>query len=222
MIRILVADDHSLIREGLRRIVAEQADLSVCAEATDGAETLEAVSVHRPDVLLLDLSMPDTSGFDLIKRLHAQWPTLPILVLTMHDEHQYAVRAIRAGARGYLTKESASIQLVNAIRKVAQGRPYISAAVAEQLAMNEMPGHAEALHDDLSNREMQVLERLVSGQSVSQIANQLNLSVKTISTHKARVLGKLRLTSLAELVRYSIEHGLVADPQVAPHSLRER
>lgn len=200
-----------MIREGLRRILDATENLEVCAEASNGSEVMQALEKGLPDVLLLDLSMPGTNGFDLIKRVKREWPTLPVLVLTMHDEGQYALRAIRAGALGYLGKENASTQLVNAIQKVASGRPYISVAVAEQLAMDAMPGggaKAKA-HDELSNREMQVLMMLVDGKTVSQVAAALNVSVKTVSTHKSRILGKMRLNSLAELVRYSIENGLV-------------
>jgi len=213
MIRVLVADDHSLIREGLKRILAGTPDLEVCGEASDGPEAVSQVAALKPDALLLDLSMPGVSGFDLLKRLRSDHPRLPILVLSMHDEQQYAVRAIRAGASGYLTKEGANTQLVNAIRRVAQGRPYISTAVAEQLATNAMPGQARSLHEGLTDRELQVLSMLVQGTSVSQVGRALNLSVKTVSTHKSRILGKLQLSSLAELVRYAIEHNLVEQPR---------
>ncbi len=208
--KILVADDHAMIREGLRRILDATGKLEVCAEASDGKQVIEVLGQALPDVLLLDLSMPGTNGFDLIKRIKREWPDLPVLVLSMHDEEQYALRAIQAGALGYLGKENASTQLVNAIEKVASGRPFISDKVAEQLAMSAMPGAAKGkAHDELSNREMQVLQVLVDGKTVSQIAADLNVSVKTVSTHKSRILGKLRLNSLAELVRYSIENGLV-------------
>ncbi|MFK7964837.1 MAG: response regulator [Burkholderiaceae bacterium] len=212
MIRVLVADDHSLIREGLKRILSGTQDLVVCGEADDGASVISEVAALKPDALLLDLSMPGTRGFDLIKRLRTDHPRLPILVLSMHDEQQYAVRAIRAGASGYLTKEGANTQLVNAIRKVAQGRPYISTVVAEQLATHAMPGQYSQLHEELTDRELQVLRMLVQGTTVSQVARSLNLSVKTVSTHKSRVLGKLHLSSLAELVRYALEHNLVEKP----------
>jgi len=209
MIRVLVADDHSLIREGLKRILSGTQDLEVCGEAGSGPEVLGQVALLKPDTLLLDLSMPGVSGFDLVKRLRGDYPRLPILVLSMHDEQQYAVRAIRAGASGYLTKEGANTQLVNAIRRVALGRPYISTAVAEQLATSAMPGQSIVLHEELTDRELQVLRMLVQGTTVSQVGRTLNLSVKTVSTHKSRILGKLQLSSLAEMVRYAIEHNLV-------------
>ncbi|MGH1360716.1 MAG: response regulator [Burkholderiaceae bacterium] len=212
MVQIFIADDHALIREGLRRILSGTDDLTVCGEAADGPGVLAGVKNEKPDVLLLDLSMPGVSGFDLIKRVRAAHPALPILVLSMHDEQQYAVRAMHAGANGYLTKEGANTQLVNAIRRVATGRPYISNAVAEQLALRSMPGRVGALHDELSNREMQVLQLLVEGHSVSLIGQRLNVSVKTVSTHKARILGKLQISSLAELVRYAMENDLLDRP----------
>lgn len=213
-----------MIREGLHRILDATDGIEVCGEAADGHAVLTSLAGQVPDILLLDLSMPGTNGFDLIKRIKRDWPDLPILVLSMHDEEQYALRAIRAGASGYLGKENASNQLINAIEKVAAGRPYISAAVAEQLAMNAMPGAAVSAnrHEDLSNREMQVLQLLVDGKTVSSIANDLNVSVKTVSTHKSRILGKLRLKSLAELIRYSMENRLVdgldgSDAKTGPH-----
>lgn len=211
-----------MIREGLRRILDGTDGIEVCAEAADGQQVLSRLASEVPDILLLDLSMPGTNGFDLIKRIKRDWPELPVLVLSMHDEEQYALRAIRAGASGYLGKENASNQLINAITKVAAGRPYISAAVAEQLAMNAMPGSTvvDNAHDELSNREMQVLQMLVAGSSVSGIASELNVSVKTVSTHKARILGKLRLKSLAELIRYSIEHRLVDGPDTGEQAQR--
>ena len=212
MTQILIADDHEMVREGLRRILQSTDDLFVAGEAANGPEVHSALKERVPDVLLLDLSMPGISGFELIKRIRADYPSLPILVLTMHDEGQFALRAIRAGASGYLTKESAGSQLVQAIHKVAAGGPYVSAALADQLAISAMPGHNRVGIDELSNRELQVLQLIVDGKTVSAIADSLNVSVKTISTHKSRVLGKLRLSSVAELVRYAIEKNLVSDP----------
>lgn len=221
MIRILVADDHAMIREGLKRILNSTEDLTVSGEAANGTEVLGALKVNQPDVLLLDMSMPGVSGFDLIKRVRTHYADLPILVLTMHDEAQYALRAIRVGATGYLTKEGASTQLVDAIRKVAQGRPYISAAVAEQLAMDAMPGHTPgASHEALSNRELQVLELIVAGNTISEIAQRLSVSVKTVSTHKTRILGKLRMHSVADLVRYAIENELTSESVLNPGKSR--
>ena len=208
-IRIVVADDHAIVREGLKQILGAQADFRVVAEASDGHEALKRVRELDFDVLLLDMSMPGKSGVELIKQVKAEKPKLRILVLTMHEEHQYAVRAIRAGASGYLTKEGASAQLVTAIRKVASGGAYISAEVAEQLALNAMPDATAAPHERLSDREFQVFRMIAEGKSVSEIADRLNLSVKTVSTHKANVLAKMGLSTQGELIRYALENDLV-------------
>jgi len=208
-IRIVVADDHAIVREGLKQILGAQADFQVVAEASDGHEALKRVRELEFDVLLLDMSMPGKSGVELIKQVRAEKPKLRILVLTMHEEHQYAVRAIRAGASGYLTKEGASAQLVTAIRKVASGGAYISAEVAEQLALNAMPDATAAPHERLSDREFQVFRMIAEGKSVSEIADRLNLSVKTVSTHKANVLAKMGLSTQGELIRYALENDLV-------------
>jgi len=161
------------------------------------------------DVLLLDMSMPGKSGIDLIRQVHAEKPKLRILILSMHEEHQYAVRAIRAGASGYLTKESASRQLVEAIRKVAAGGAFISAEVAQQLALGAMPGAQGPLHGTLSDREYQVFLLIAAGKSISDIAAGLNLSVKTVSTHKANILQKMNMTTTGDLIRYALAHRLV-------------
>lgn len=210
MIRIVLADDHTIVREGLKQLLSATADLSVVGEAQDGHEALQRVRELEFDVLLLDMSMPGKSGIELIKQVHSEKPRLRILVLTMHEEKQYAIRAIRAGASGYLTKESASAQLVSAIRKVASGGAFISAAVAELLAFQSMPQIEDLPHTTLSDREHQVLLLLVSGVAVSEIAEQLHLSVKTISTHKARLLQKMGMSNQTELVRYAINHGLIS------------
>jgi DNA-binding NarL/FixJ family response regulator len=210
MIRIVIADDHTLMREGLKRILLEAEDIEVTGEAVDGFEALAMVRKGGFDLLLMDLSMPGRSGVDLIRQIKDEAPKLPVLVLTMHEEEQYAVRAIRAGASGYLTKESAGTQLVTAIRKVASGRPFISLEVAEQLAIDAMPARHELPHKYLSDREFEVFNMLVSGKSITDIAALLHLSVKTVSTHKTRILQKMDSNSLAELVQYAIAHGLLA------------
>lgn len=211
MIRIVVADDHTIVREGLKQILAAAGDLEVVGEAQDGFEVIQRVRELEFDLLLLDMSMPGKSGIELIKLVRAEKPKLRILVLSMHEEHQYAVRAIRAGAAGYLTKESASRQLVEAIRKVAGGGAFISSAVAEQLALGAMPDAQGPLHASLSDREFQVFCMLAEGKSVSDIAERLNLSVKTVSTHKANILQKMNMTTAGELIRYAIAHRLVED-----------
>ncbi len=211
MIRIVIADDHAIVREGLKRIVGSAPDLALVAEAADGTEVMQRVREQEFDVLVLDLSMPGRSGMELIKLVKAEKPRLKILVLSMHQEMQYAVRAIKSGASGYLTKESAPAQLEQAIRKIAGGGAYISAEVAEQLALGAMPGAQAAPHEGLSDREFDVLRRLAAGESVSDVAAALNLSVKTVSTHKANGMGKLGLHNQTELVRYALKHGLIEE-----------
>jgi len=210
--RILVADDHTLMREGLRRIIEGTPDMQVAAEATNGHEVIAHVRKGELDLVLLDLSMPGKSGIPLIRQIKEEFPKLPVLVLTMHQEDQYAVRSIQAGASGYLTKESAGTELVTAIRRVAGGRLFISPEVAEQLAMNVMPGSSKELsHKSLSDREFEVFRLMVEGASVTDVAERLKLSAKTVSTHKARILQKMNMQSLAQLVRYAVEHGIVGD-----------
>ena len=209
MIRVVIADDHTIVREGLRQLLQASVDFDIVSEARDGHEVMQRVRELDFDVLLLDMSMPGKSGMELIKQVKSERPRLRILVLSMHQEHQYAVRAIKAGASGYLTKESASSQLAAAIRKVACGGAFISAEVAEQLALGAMP-QAEGLpHTALSDREYQVFRMLVSGKTVSDIAAELNLSVKTVSTHKARLLQKMGVANQTELVHYAIRHRLI-------------
>jgi len=207
MIRVLLADDHQIVRDGLRRILAGQADLEVAGEAANGDEALALVRAHDYDVAVLDLSMPGLSGLDLVKRLKLEKPQLRLLVLSMHGEQQYAARALKAGASGYLTKDSASAQLIGALRKVAGGGVHVSAAAVAGLvsaAGGDGPPHAR-----LSDREFEVLKLLAGGASPTDIARRLHLSVKTVSTHKTRVLEKLGLGGTAELVRYALEHKLV-------------
>jgi DNA-binding NarL/FixJ family response regulator len=212
MIRVVIADDHTILREGLKQLLQAAPDLVVAGEAADGHEVLRAARDVVFDVLLLDMSMPGRSGMELIRQVKSEKPKLRILVLSMHEERQYAVRAIRAGASGYLTKESAATQLVAAIRKVAGGGAFISAEVAEQLALSAMP-HAEGPpHATLSDREFQVFRMLAAGAGVTQIAGDLNLSVKTVSTHKARLMEKLGVGNQAELIHYALKHRLSDDP----------
>jgi len=209
MIRIVLADDHTIVREGLKQLLGAAADFEVVAEAANGHEALAHVRALDFDVLLLDMSMPGKSGIDLIRQVHAEKPKLKMLVLSMHEEHQYAVRAIRAGASGYLTKESASKQLVEAIRKVASGGAFISAEVAQQLALGAMPGATGPLHGKLSDREYQVFLLIARGKSISDIAEGMSLSVKTVSTHKANILQKMSLATTGDLIRYALAHRLV-------------
>ena len=203
MIRVLIADDHEIVRDGLRRILAATSDIEVAAEAASGDEALALVRANDYDVALLDMSMPGLSGIELIKRLKIERPKQRILVLSMHGEDQYAARALKAGASGYLNKDSASEQLVGAIRKIAAGGVHIGEAAAASLVSSE-----KLPHQKLSDREFEVLRLLVAGQSPTGIAAQLHLSVKTVSTHKTRILEKLNLKSTADLVRYALEKKL--------------
>jgi DNA-binding NarL/FixJ family response regulator len=208
VIRIVLADDHAIVREGLKRILGAIPDFEVVGEAADGTQVMQWVRQTDFDLLLLDLSMPGRSGMELIRLVKIEKPRVRILVLSMHQETQYAVRAIKSGASGYLTKESASAELEQALRKIAAGGAYVSADVAQQLALGAMPGHEVAPHEALSQREFEVFGQLVAGVSVTEIAQRLHLSVKTVSTHKTHLMQKLGVHNAAELVRYAIRHGL--------------
>ena len=209
MLRILIADDHPLFRRGLKQIITEASDMVVADEAADGREALSKAATGDYDVLLLDITMPFKNGVDVLSQLKNERPTLPVLMLSMHPEEQYAVRALRAGASGYLTKESAPEELVAAIRKVSTGGKYVSASLAERLA-SIVQSDGEALpHETLSHREYQVMCMIASGQTVSAAARELSLSVKTISTYRARILEKLKMKNNAELMRYAIKNQLV-------------
>lgn len=206
-----MADDHAIVREGLKRIVSEVPDMQVVGEAADGAQVLKCVREIEFDLLVLDLSMPGRSGMELIKLIRSEKPRLRMLVLSMHQEQQYAVRAIKSGANGYLNKESATDQLAQAIRKIAGGGAYVTPEVAEQLAMGAMPDAQTLPHQSLSDREFEVFRQIVAGVSVTDIASALNLSVKTISTHKSNLMHKMGLNNPSELVRYALQHGLADD-----------
>ena len=208
MIRIVIADDHAIVREGLKRIVTSAEDMAVVGEAADGTQVMQQVRGSDFDVLVLDLSMPGRSGMELIKLVRGEKPKLRILVLSMHEELQYAVRAIKSGASGYLTKESAPLQLIQVLRKIASGGAFISTDVAEQLALGSMLGGSAAVHERLTDREFEVFRLIAVGLSVTEIAARLNLSAKTISTHKANLMQKMNLQNQSELIRYAIRHGV--------------
>ncbi|MBY0575104.1 MAG: response regulator transcription factor [Gallionellaceae bacterium] len=212
MIKILIADDHAIVRSGLKQLLSGESDFTVAGEAANGLEALKQIREQPLDVVLMDMSMPGRSGIELIKQVKAEKPKLAILVLSMHKEEQYAVRALKAGALGYLTKESAPDQLVAAIRKVAGGGVFISSGVAERLALELGGNHDAAPHTLLSDREYQIFRMIVSGATISNIAGELSLSVKTVSTHKTRLLQKMKMTSSAELIHYAIRHQLVEMP----------
>ncbi|HEU0205061.1 MAG TPA: response regulator transcription factor [Burkholderiaceae bacterium] len=212
--RILIADDHAIMREGLRRILATDASFTVAGEAKNGQEVLDAVRAGGFDVVLLDLSMPGRSGIELLRQVKNERPELRVLVLSMHDEQQYAVRAIRAGASGYLSKDTAGGQLVAALHKIATGALFITPAVAEALAMQLQAPTEELPHRRLTDREYEVFLLLAGGASVTEIGERLHLSVKTVSTHKANILEKMQLGSLADLVRYAIANQLLDWPDI--------
>jgi DNA-binding NarL/FixJ family response regulator len=208
-VRVLVVDDHTIVREGLKRILADAPELQVAGEAASGTEAIRLAREGRWDVMLLDVSLPGANGLEVLRAVKEHDPKLQVLVLTMYPEDQYALRMLRAGAAGYLTKEGAPGQLVTAIRKVAAGGKYISSAVAEKLAWELEGKKRAATHEELSNREFEILRLIASGKTVSQIAQDLHLSVKTVSTYRMRLLMKLHMKSNAELTHYAIKGGLV-------------
>lgn len=209
MIDVLVADDHAIVRQGLKQILADTADFRVAGEAANSAEALHLVQNQHWDVVLLDISMPGRNGIETLKLIRELKPRLPVLILSMHPPDQYAVRLLKAGAAGYLNKESAPEQLVDAIRIVTQGKKYISPVVAELLAQELEQDTPSAPHTRLSDREFQIFLLLASGKPVSAIADLLHLSVKTISTYRARILEKMSMGNNAELTHYAIKNGLV-------------
>ena len=209
MIKVLIADDHPVVRKGLREIVKEAFHVAVADEVSDGQEVLERVSKNDYDVVLLDISMPGRSGLDVLKELKGQKPKLPVLVLSIHPEEQYAVRVLKAGASGYLTKESAQDELISALQNVSTGRKYITPSLAERLAFDLEMDTERPPHESLSDREYQVMCMIASGKTVKEIAEELFLSVKTVSTYRARVLDKMRMKSSAELTHYAIKYRLV-------------
>jgi len=207
--RVLIADDHAIVRQGLRRILSDTEDMLVAGEASNGVEAMQQVRVGDWDVVLMDVSMPDRNGIDTLKLIKKEFPKLPVLVLSMHPEEHYAIRALKAGAAGYLTKQSAPEQLVQAIRTVAAGKKYVSAAVAEELANAIHDDGDKDPHEKLSDREYQTLCMIASGKTLSQIADDLSLSVKTVSVYRARLLEKMRMKNNAELTHYGLKHRLV-------------
>jgi len=210
VIKVLLADDHGIVRAGLRRIVEETGDMEVVIEADDGREALNRARALQPDVAVVDISMPGMDGLELISQLLALYPELPILVLTMHEEEQYVVRSIAAGAMGYMTKQSAPEQLVKAVRQLHGGGRYLSEEAAESLALRVARGQGGRSDlDSLSNRELQVLRALALGQTNREIAEGYGISVKTVDTYRFRLLKKLGLRNNADLSRFAIQHGLV-------------
>ena len=207
MIKVFMVDDHAIVREGLRRVLADSPGMEVIGEASNGHEALDRLRTLHPDVLLLDLSMPGRGGLDTLREVRERWPAVKVLVLSMHPEDQFAIRVLKEGARGYMTKESAPAELVRAIQKVAGGGTWVSASVTERM-VQVLGGGREEPHERLSSREFEVMRMLAQGKTVSQIAAQLFLSVKTVSTYRTRILEKLGLENTAELMHYAIDKKL--------------
>ncbi len=209
MISVLIADDHTVVRQGLKQILSTDAQLSVVAEAANGNEVLLALESAKVDVLILDITMPGKNGLDVLKEVKRKYPALPVLVLSMHPEDQFAIRILRAGASGYITKESAPEELVDALRKVCSGGKYVSPQLAEKLAVFIEDDNTRAPHERLSDREFEILRMLAVGKTVTEVADELLLSVKTVSTYRTRVLDKMKMTTNAELTRYALQAGLI-------------
>jgi two-component system invasion response regulator UvrY len=209
MIRILVADDHKMFRKGLKKVLEYNQDMVVADEASNGHEVLEKVSKNDYDILLLDIAMPGMNGLETLKQLKSQKAKLRIIVVSMYPEQQYAVRSIKAGASGYLTKESDTDELIEAIKKVYEGGRYISSSIAENLLFDLEPESERPIHENLSDREFQILCMIAKGKTVSEIAEELFLSVKTVSTYRCRILEKMRMKSNAELTNYTLKNQLI-------------
>jgi two-component system, NarL family, invasion response regulator UvrY len=209
MIKILVADDHPIVRQGLKQILSEYPDMTVADEAGNGKEVLSKVAKKDYDIVLLDISMPGRNGLDILKELKTKKPKLPVLVLSIYPEDQYAVRVLKLGASGYLTKESVPEELVAAIRKVARGRKYVSNYLAEKLASDLEINAEKPLHENLSDREYQVMFMIASGKRLKEISEELSLSIKTISTYRSRIMDKMKMKNNAELIRYALQNSLV-------------
>ena len=210
-LKVLIADDHAIERHGLKQILADTRDIVVAGDAGSGAEAIKLARAEAFDVMLLDISMPDRNGIEVLKQVRQEFPKLAVLMLSMHREDQYAIRSLKAGASGYLNKQSAPDELVTAIRTVAQGRKYISPALAQQLANQVGDDREVPPHETLSDREYQTLMMIASGKTVSEIAAELVLSVKTISMYRSRLLQKMKLRHNAELTHYAIKNDLVQE-----------
>jgi two-component system, NarL family, invasion response regulator UvrY len=210
MIRVVIADDHPLVRAGLRQVLADEPEIEVVGEAADGDETVAVLRATEPDVVLLDITMPGAPFPGLLRLLRSAFPRVEVLIVTMHGEDQFAVRALKEGAAGYLTKQQPPQEVINAIKQIAGGGRYLTAAVAERAAA-ALDGNATRLpHERVSRREYEVLCMIGLGKSVKQIATELGVSPKTVSTHRARLLRKMRLKTSAELIRYVLQYGLTA------------
>ncbi len=206
---VLIVDDHELVREGLKKVLLKHSDIKLVGEATNGEELFDILREAEVSLVILDITLPGRSGLDLIHDLRSQYPKLHILILSMHPEERFALRALKAGASGYLSKDAAATELINAIRKISGGGRYISASLAEHLANNLDKDLGKLPHENLSNREFEILRLIGKGKSVGQIAEELMLSVNTITSYRTRMMEKMNFTSTAQIIRYVIEHNLV-------------
>lgn len=211
MIKVLIVDDHDIVREGVKQIVAETTDIQVGGEARTGGEAIAEVRRAKWDVIVLDLNLPDRAGLEILAQFRSLAPHIPVLVFTMHQQPSYATRALKAGAAGYVSKDSARAHLVAAIRKVARGERFLAPDLAELVAFEVVDAGGENLHERLSHREFQVLCLIAAGKPPREIATELNLSVRTVGTHRARLLAKMGLRNNAQLVQYAIENHLITD-----------
>ena len=209
MIKVLIADDHAILRRGLKEILVRELEVVTCGEAEDAQQVLAEVQNETWDLVILDISMPGRSGLDLLSDLQRAHPKLPVLVLSMHAEDQYGKRVLKAGASGYMNKESAPEELIKAIQKVLAGGRYVSPALAEKLALTLHPDAGRPVHETLSSREFEILRMIASGKTMTQIASELHLSATTVSTYRARILGKMNMATTAELIRYALQSHLV-------------
>jgi two-component system, NarL family, invasion response regulator UvrY len=209
MIKIFIADDHAIVRKGLKQIISETPDMIVSEETDNGLEALDRISENNYDVILLDISMPGKNGLEILRLVRRKKPKLPVLMLSVHPEEQYAVRSLRAGASGYLTKESAPDELIAAIRKISKGGKFVNASLAEKL-ISELDIYVEKpSHETLSDREYQVMCMSAMGKTLKEIAQELSLSIQTVSTYRTRILEKMNMNSIAEVIRYAVKHGLI-------------
>jgi DNA-binding NarL/FixJ family response regulator len=209
MIKVLIVDDHPVVRKGLRAELIDQRDIRVVEDAADGDQALLKIRSSRPHVVLLDISLPGRSGLEVLRQLRDEFPHVHVLMLSTYPEKQYAIRCLKAGARGYLTKESASEELISAIRKVAEGKTYVGEKLGEMLALDLAGSGTQLPHERLSPREFEILRMIGQGKSLTEIATVLSLSVSTVSTHRSHILARMQCRSTAELIRYVADHGLV-------------
>ncbi|MCP2519421.1 response regulator transcription factor [SCandidatus Aminicenantes bacterium Aminicenantia_JdfR_composite] len=209
MFKILIADDHAIVREGIKKILSEFSDIKVVNEAKTGKETIEKVRKEKLDLIILDISLPDRNGLDVLKQIKELKPNLPVLILSIHPEENYAIRTLKAGASGYLTKDKTPHELIKAVKKIFKGGKYITPSLAEKLAYELSRKNEKPLHENLSDREYQVLCMIASGKTIKKIAEELCLSEKTISTYRMRILEKMKMKNNAELIHYAIKHGLI-------------